>query len=53
MGLATTVAQQTSTPTPLGKAASAIYAKVVAEKPELAGKDFSAVYEWLRKGERK
>ncbi|KAI5900156.1 uncharacterized protein SCHCODRAFT_02607155 [Schizophyllum commune H4-8] len=48
MGLATTVAQQTSTPTPLGEAASAIYAKVVAEKPELAGKDFSAVYEWLR-----
>ncbi|KAI5835633.1 hypothetical protein K523DRAFT_318954 [Schizophyllum commune Tattone D] len=51
MGLATTVAQQTSTPTPLGEAASAIYAKVVAEKPELAGKDFSAVYEWLREGE--
>ncbi|KAL1722625.1 6-phosphogluconate dehydrogenase [Schizophyllum commune] len=48
MGLATTVAQQTSTPTPLGEAASTIYAKVVAEKPELAGKDFSAVYEWLR-----
>ncbi|KAL1730284.1 6-phosphogluconate dehydrogenase [Schizophyllum commune] len=51
MGLATTVAQQTSTPTPLGEAASAIYAKVVAEKPELAGKDFSAVYEWLREGD--
>ncbi|KAL1683533.1 6-phosphogluconate dehydrogenase [Schizophyllum commune] len=51
MGLATTVAQQTSTPTPLGEAASAIYAKVVAQKPELAGKDFSAVYEWLREGE--
>ncbi|KAL1758251.1 6-phosphogluconate dehydrogenase [Schizophyllum commune] len=51
MGLATTVAQQTSTPTPLGEAASAIYAKVVTEKPELAGKDFSAVYEWLREGD--
>lgn len=47
MGLALEVGQETSTPLPLGKAAAEVYARVVKERPELGGKDFSAVYKYL------
>ncbi|KAL1746970.1 NAD binding domain of 6-phosphogluconate dehydrogenase-domain-containing protein [Schizophyllum fasciatum] len=48
MGLATTVSAQTASPTPLGEAAGQIYARVIAERPDLGGKDFSSVYAYLK-----
>ena len=33
---------------PMGQAAEKIYAEVVSEDPELADKDFSSVYRYLR-----
>jgi 3-hydroxyisobutyrate dehydrogenase len=48
MGLATDVAQQRQSPLPLGEAAKEIYTRVVQQRPELAGKDFSSVYRYLQ-----
>ena len=48
MGLATDLAEATGTPLPLGNAAEKIYADVVSEDAELANKDFSSVYRYLR-----
>ncbi|KAF8969876.1 3-hydroxyisobutyrate dehydrogenase [Flammula alnicola] len=48
MGLASDVAQHRRSPLPLGEAAKAIYTKIVQERPELANKDFSSVYRYLR-----
>lgn len=50
MGLATQVAATTGTPLPLGQAAEAMYARVIEEQPELARKDFSSVYQYLKSG---
>jgi len=48
MGLATEVAEQQSTPLPLGELAKKIYADVVEKTPELANKDFSSVYRYFQ-----
>ncbi|OJT08686.1 3-hydroxyisobutyrate dehydrogenase, mitochondrial [Trametes pubescens] len=48
MGLATDLAESTGIPLPLGNVAEKIYADVVSEDPELANKDFSSVYRYLR-----
>ncbi|OSD01667.1 3-hydroxyisobutyrate dehydrogenase [Trametes coccinea BRFM310] len=48
MGLATDLAESTGIPLPMGHAAEKIYADVVSEDPELANKDFSSVYRYLR-----
>lgn len=48
MGLATDVAQQRKSPLPLGEAAKEIYSKVIEKHPELAGRDFSSVYRFLK-----
>lgn len=47
MGLASHVAAQYETPLPLGEAAKEIYEEV-SRSPELANKDFSAVYKFLQ-----
>jgi 3-hydroxyisobutyrate dehydrogenase len=48
MGLASHVAEQYDSPLPLGEAAKDIYDEV-SKSPELANKDFSAVYRFLQK----
>jgi len=48
MGLATDVAQSSKTPVPLGEAAKEIYSTVVTNRPDLANKDFSSVYRFLK-----
>jgi 3-hydroxyisobutyrate dehydrogenase len=48
MGLASDVANQRQSPLPLGEAAKAIYSAVVEQSPELANKDFSSVYRFLK-----
>lgn len=48
MGLASDVANQRQSPLPLGEAAKAIYSTVVEQSPELANKDFSSVYRFLK-----
>lgn len=48
MGLASNVAQQRESPLLLGDAAKDIYRKIVEKRPELAGKDFSSVYQYLK-----
>lgn len=48
MGLATAIAAKSQSPLPLGGAAENIYAEVINRQPELARKDFSSVYEYLR-----
>ncbi|KAI0747971.1 3-hydroxyisobutyrate dehydrogenase [Daedaleopsis nitida] len=48
MGLATDLAQAIGSPLPMGQAAERIYADVVSEDQELANKDFSSVYRYLR-----
>ncbi|KAF9532359.1 3-hydroxyisobutyrate dehydrogenase [Crepidotus variabilis] len=47
MGLASHVAEQYKSPLPLGEAAKEIYEEV-AKTPDLANKDFSAVYRFLQ-----
>lgn len=49
MGLASNVAAMAGCPIPLGQAAEALYAQMIEEQPELARKDFSSVYKFLRK----
>jgi len=48
MGLASNVAQQKKSPLPLGEAAKEIYAKAIKQHPELASRDFSSVYRFLK-----
>ena len=48
MGLATDLAEATGCPLPMGQLAEKVYADVVSEDPELANKDFSSVYRYLR-----
>jgi len=48
MGLASNVAQQLKSPLPLGEAAKDIYAKTIEKCPELASRDFSSVYRFLK-----
>ncbi|KAH9829195.1 3-hydroxyisobutyrate dehydrogenase [Rhodofomes roseus] len=48
MGLALNIAESTKTAMPLGAAAGEIYAEVIADDPDAAEKDFSAVYRYLR-----
>lgn len=48
MGLASNVAQQRKSPLPLGEAAKEIYAKAIERCPELASRDFSSVYRFLK-----
>ena len=48
MGLASDIAHQRNSPLPLGEAAKEIYAKVIEKYPELAGRDFSSVYSFLK-----
>lgn len=47
MGLATGIANLSSSPLPLGVAAEGIYADALKRQPELAYKDFSSVYQYL------
>ncbi len=48
MGLATDLAGAVGSPLPMGQLAEKVYADVVSEDPELANKDFSSVYRYLR-----
>lgn len=48
MGLAKDIAEAMKSPLPLGSAAEEIYADVIEDDPELANKDFSSVYRYLR-----
>ncbi|TCD65419.1 hypothetical protein EIP91_002718 [Steccherinum ochraceum] len=48
MGLATEIGDTFGSPLPLGEAAEKIYADVIEQEPELARKDFSSVYQYLR-----
>ncbi|KAI0080602.1 3-hydroxyisobutyrate dehydrogenase [Panus rudis PR-1116 ss-1] len=48
MGLASEIADACASPLPLGEAAEALYAEVVQQEPELANRDFSSVYQYLR-----
>ena len=52
MGLASDIAQQRKSPLPLGEAAENIYAKAIKKYPELAGRDFSSVYRFLKEQSR-
>ena len=49
MALATDAGKQAESPLPMGAAAEAFYAAVTKEVPEFARKDFSVVYEYLRR----
>lgn len=48
MGLATGVGKSLGSPLPLGSAAEGLYAEIVETEPELAGRDFSSVYKYLK-----
>lgn len=48
MGLATEAGDALRCPLPMGEAAEKMYKEVVAAEPELADKDFSSVYKYLR-----
>ncbi|KXN90482.1 3-hydroxyisobutyrate dehydrogenase, mitochondrial [Leucoagaricus sp. SymC.cos] len=48
MGLATEIATKNNTPLPLGELAEALYAKSIKEQPELATRDFSSIYKYLK-----
>jgi 3-hydroxyisobutyrate dehydrogenase len=48
MGLATEIAKKNHSPLPLGELAEALYAKSIQEQPELATRDFSSVYKYLK-----
>lgn len=47
MGLATSIADLSDSPLPLGEAAQSIYEDVIKRQPKLARKDFSSVYQYL------
>jgi len=48
MGLATEAGDLLACPLPMGEAAEKMYAEVIKAEPELANKDFSSVYKYLR-----
>lgn len=48
MGLATEAGDMLSCPLPMGEAAEKMYAEVIQAEPDLANKDFSSVYKYLR-----
>lgn len=48
IGLASNIAQQRKSPLPLGEAAKEIYDKAIKKLPELASRDFSSVYRFLK-----
>jgi 3-hydroxyisobutyrate dehydrogenase len=48
MGLASDVAQQRKSSLPLGEAAKEIYIQAIKKHPELASRDFSSVYRFLK-----
>ncbi|KAJ6618314.1 6-phosphogluconate dehydrogenase [Mycena sp. CBHHK59/15] len=50
MGLAAEIATQTGASLPLGNAARRVYCGMMEQQPELARKDFSSVYRYLRSG---
>lgn len=51
MGLANDIAVQRGSPIPMGEAARDIYSKIVEGRPDLATKDFSSVYRFLKEKE--
>ena len=53
MGLAKDIANQQDNPLPLGEAAEGIYNQVVKTNPELAKRDFSSVYLYLKEAGRR
>jgi 3-hydroxyisobutyrate dehydrogenase len=53
MGLASHIAKTVQVPLPLGEAAESIYSEVVKEYPELAKKDFSSVFVFLKEAAQK
>ena len=46
--MATEIGDKYGVPLPLGEAAENIYSEVIEKEPELAKKDFSSVYQYLR-----
>lgn len=48
MGLATEIGKKHKCPLPLGEAAESVYAETIRTKPDLAAKDFSSVYKYLK-----
>jgi 3-hydroxyisobutyrate dehydrogenase len=48
MGLAMAAANQHGNPLPLGEAAEKVYSQAVKSMPELKGKDFSSIYQYLQ-----
>ncbi|EKM82855.1 hypothetical protein AGABI1DRAFT_111419 [Agaricus bisporus var. burnettii JB137-S8] len=48
MGLATEIGKKHKCPLPLGEAAESVYAESIRTKPDLAAKDFSSVYKYLK-----
>jgi 3-hydroxyisobutyrate dehydrogenase len=48
MGLANDIAANFKIPLPLGELAEGVYADVIKQDPDLARKDFSSVYRYLR-----
>jgi 3-hydroxyisobutyrate dehydrogenase len=49
MNLATNVASASNSPLPLGEAARDLYTEAIARRPDLARKDFSSIYQYIRK----
>lgn len=48
MGLATEIAKKNNSALPLGEAAEELYEKAIQDQPELAARDFSSIYKYLR-----
>jgi 3-hydroxyisobutyrate dehydrogenase len=48
MGLATAIGKKHKCPLPLGEAAESVYAECIQALPDLAGRDFSSVYRYLK-----
>lgn len=48
MGLATDIAKKNNSPLPLGEAAEALYGNSIRDQPELATRDFSSIYKYLK-----
>jgi 3-hydroxyisobutyrate dehydrogenase len=52
MGLATDIASSVGSALPMARMAEMIYAKAIETNPELAGKDFSSIYNYLKELEQ-
>lgn len=52
MGLATEIASTVGSALPMGRVAEVLYAKAVEADPEIAKKDFSSIYSYLRELEQ-